>query len=93
MTSNTTTLRDMAGEKLGFSIPKGMMSDLQRDELNKLIAREFLCRPDDVRVSDEGTDESDEGLEYITVFGTRVAYLDEGDGRGPNVVEILQAAE
>jgi hypothetical protein len=92
MTSNTITLRNLKGEPLGFKCPNGLLTDHQMGRLKELIAHDFLCRPEEVEF-EEGTGRDDEGLEYLTVYGERVAYLDDGSGRTPSLIPFAQAAE
>ncbi len=87
--ARTTKLRKMDGEKFG-----AFAFGTQWETVQRIVAEEFRCRPDDVSI-DEGTEDHDEGLEYLVIDGERVGFLDEGRGLPPDyeiTIPIYQMA-
>lgn len=78
-----TILRKLDGERFG-----SYCFGTQWETIQRLVADEFRCRPDDV-ATDQGTGEHDEGLEYLVVDGKRAAFMDEQVGLSPDYSETI----
>lgn len=82
-----TILRKLDGSRFASVIKYGD----RWDAIARLVADEFRVRPDDV-ATDEGEDEFGGSIEFLTIDGERVAFLDEGDGFLP-IYTYAEAAE
>lgn len=87
--ANAIILRKLDGERFG-AIGKGSCLATRWENIQRIVADEFRVRPDDVSISEgDGLTCDDEGLEYLTVDGERVAFLDEQIGQSPDYSETI----
>lgn len=102
MTSRNTIIRDMQGNKLG-SVSRSVPTDFcgsfvdyddRPTRFKQIVAEHFRCRLDDLSFDEQGNEDTGT-YEVMMLDGAAVAFLDEGDGLGPDyaAVPLLVAAE
>lgn len=84
-------LRNLDGSKLG-AVALEIPLERRWELVAEIVSEEHRCHADDVAV-DEGEPETpDEGMEFLTVRGERVGYLEEDRGIRVPAIGLGRAA-